>query len=344
VNENFIGELEGGKKEITLDTSGKYGYKKFSIYLQDHSDNSSETLNFTVVKKDDIAPTKPEIISSVPTEYYCDSYSLELSGEKDTIIYINGTKRGIIESNGRAILDIDISKESRFDIVLKDRGENSSESESFSIKKATSYKSKTIEGRKFAFVPNCQQEIKFQLEPYLTYGRDRELSIYTESFIETDKPFYIQTVPVTIKQFGEFVEETKYNPKSKAWDKDEKGKTNQKYPVTNVSIGDIKSYIAWFNQKSGQNFRLPTVEEWIITINQNLIDNDNFFYRAKVDPMEEKVRYFIRSLYEYSSTGCKDGVLLLAGDYITEIEHLGKKQCEGSLHQFVTFRLLQEIE
>ena len=352
VNNDFIGEhIKDGKKEITLDTSGELGEKKFSIYLQDHSSNNSEPLEFVITKekdKDKIAPSKPRIISSIPKEYYCNTYSLELGGEIGSDIYINGKNLGVMDENGKAVIDIDISKQSSFDITLKDNAQNESETTSFSLNKAPTPNTKTVEGYNFVFVPNCRQEVKYQIEPYLTFRKDMSKSIYTKKFIETKKPFYIQSVPVTIKQFGKFVKETNYTPdgikKGKAWNKDEHGETNPNYPVTNVSSHDIEKYIEWFSKKSGKHYRLPTVKEWIITINQNLIDNDNFALRQEVNIHEKKIRHFIRSLYEYSSTGCKGGMVLLASDYITDIEYVGKKRCEGKIHQFVTFRLLEEIE
>jgi len=128
------------------------------------------------------------------------------------------------------------------------------------------------------------------------------------------------------------------------WYEDENRERNDNYPVANVSPHDIQKYIEWFNNKTGENFRLPTVEEWILAINNKPQDNEDFIYRRETNPKDENIRDFVRSLYEFSSTSCKNGFVLLAGDYKTDIEYLGQLKCESTLDSQITFRLVKEVE
>lgn len=97
--------------------------------------------------------------------------------------------------------------------------------------------------------------------------------------------FYLSKYPVTVADFREFVEATRYRTDAEkgdgsyAWD----GKTWEKrsginwrygvsgslrpqseenHPVLHVSWNDAVAYCDWLSKKSGKKFRLPTEAEW----------------------------------------------------------------------------------
>jgi len=281
--------------------------------------------------------------------------SLEVEGENGSRLYINNKDMGAVGDNGKIILPLNIVETDNFELFLEDTSKNKNRSESFkfSISKKESKKLITENGVNFAFISNTKQEVSYLLEPYITYS-DNKKSIYTKDYIELEKSIYMQTTPVTIGEFKKFVDE---NPtytldgeaQKKLWNykvKDEVAEYfNENYPVANISLKDIRKYIEWFTKKTGYQYRLPTVEDWIMTINQNFVDTDLYRIRQKVDPTKEEVSQFIRNLFEFSSTkgSCSDGkVLLLANSYSTTMKNIGKKRCQDKLSKFVTFRLVRE--
>ena len=306
-------------------------------------------------EEDTVAPEKPIVLTDISQDFYSDMISLELKGEADSRVYINNEDMGAIGKNGKILLPLDISKIEKFEIFLEDTSVNKNRSEvvKFSINKKESKKLITENGVNFAFVSNTKQEVSYLLEPYITYS-DNKKSIYTKDYIELKKSIYIQTTPVTIGQFKKFVDEnTSYildgKAQKKLWNykvKDEVAEYfNENYPVANVSLKDIEKYIEWLSKKTGHKYRLPTVEDWIMTINQNLVDTDVHGRRQKVDPAKQEVSEFIRNLFEFSSTqdSCTEGkVLLLSNSYSTTMKNIGKKRCQDKLSKFVTFRLVRE--
>ncbi len=114
------------------------------------------------------------------------------------------------------------------------------------------------------------------------YGGEKEV-------LTIDQPFAIARYPVTVAQFGHFIEDIGYeNPSfwggtdSAAWrwrvseHPDYRGKepvTRPQYweqarwhgenrPIVGVSWYETQAYCAWLTAKSGRTYRLPTEEEW----------------------------------------------------------------------------------
>lgn len=88
------------------------------------------------------------------------------------------------------------------------------------------------------------------------------------------KGFYIQTTPVTTKQYFEFLKDTGYahDYRIEIWDGNEwivgptfmeaNKKISDEYPIVGVSYIDAKKYIKWASKKFNKKFRLPTEAEF----------------------------------------------------------------------------------
>jgi formylglycine-generating enzyme required for sulfatase activity len=79
--------------------------------------------------------------------------------------------------------------------------------------------------------------------------------------------FYIGKYLVTNEQFAQFVTERRHETDSerrgerRTW-RSYSRPGHEKYPVVFVSWNDAMAYCGWLTEKTGQNYRLPTVEEW----------------------------------------------------------------------------------
>lgn len=73
--------------------------------------------------------------------------------------------------------------------------------------------------------------------------------------------FELAQHPVTNEAYYQFTVDTGYRlPKS--WKGFVFPDENASHPVTGVSKVDAEAYLYWLNQKTGQEYRLPTEEEW----------------------------------------------------------------------------------
>jgi len=339
--------LKKGKTSIALDTSGEPGIKKFSIYLEDNASNKSEKLNFSIAKKDITPPKKPVIGTQTgELKVICNKLKIQIKGEPNSYLFINGESKGKLSKNGDIEVELDVVKNKQeFKFILKDEAGNESEPYIAYVDKSNDTKIINDNGFNFVFVPNCKQEVKFNIKPFVGER-------YKEKYVETKKPFFIQTVPVTVKAFRKFVKDTSYQPTLKTWDKypdetnGELKDAKDNFPVTNVSLDDINAYIEWFNEKTGQKYRLPTLKEWVMTINNYFYDSQKHSYREEVDINSTKVRNFVTNLFEFSSTECGNGrFFLLASDYVTDYnENIGNVNCENKASYYITFRLVREAE
>ncbi len=89
---------------------------------------------------------------------------------------------------------------------------------------------------------------------------------------DIDYDYYIDVFPVTNKQYKEFVDETKQNIpyRKEGWavpyNWDRRSRTYREgmddHPVVLVSYKDAVGFCKWRSAKEGEDFRLPTEEEW----------------------------------------------------------------------------------
>lgn len=79
--------------------------------------------------------------------------------------------------------------------------------------------------------------------------------------IVTLEPFEIEQYSVTNADYHVFIWDTGYQlPKS--WDGFKYREDMATHPVVGVSKKDAEAYIAWLNEKTSKNFRLPNEAEW----------------------------------------------------------------------------------
>ena len=95
--------------------------------------------------------------------------------------------------------------------------------------------------------------------------------------VRITQPFFMGIVPVTVKQFRQFVEAENYrteaekNPKG-GWGIDEKMYQDPKFtwrrqqsddePVSTISWEDAAAFCKWLSKKEHKTYRLPTEAEW----------------------------------------------------------------------------------
>ncbi len=77
----------------------------------------------------------------------------------------------------------------------------------------------------------------------------------------TVKAFYMDKTEVTNAEYAEFVRQTKHAAPPH-WVHDQPPVGEERWPVTNVSLGDAQAFAAWRTQRDGVNYRLPTEDEW----------------------------------------------------------------------------------
>ncbi len=121
---------------------------------------------------------------------------------------------------------------------------------------------------------------------FAAYGRAPEYfsDEYPQHLVEITKPFLLSETEVTVGQFKQFVEETKYKTDAErdgqgGWGYDKSlGKCvgrdlrfswrdagypqNDQFPVVNVTWDDCQAYCQWLSRKERRMVRLPTEAEW----------------------------------------------------------------------------------
>jgi hypothetical protein len=129
-----------GKATITLNTSGSDGNKIFTITLKDLSNNQSEPLVVTVLKRsptilDTTAPNAPRV-TTIPQFTNLESTAIQVNGEANSVLFINNLSSGSLNSQGVLNTSLDTSGEDGekdFNLTLKDSHSNESSMLHFTI-------------------------------------------------------------------------------------------------------------------------------------------------------------------------------------------------------------------
>lgn len=129
-------------------------------------------------------------------------------------------------------------------------------------------------------------------------GSDDHASIIDSNrVVNITKNFYMQTTPVTVKQYTNFLNETGYEKDYlvEIWDGEEwiKGPNLKKilesgadYPIVGVSYFDAQAYIEWLSKKYKIQFRLPTEAEFEYAAKSNCKCKTKCCYAQEVDNKE----------------------------------------------------------
>jgi len=91
-------------------------------------------------KPDTVAPHKPKLTIEAPSSTYEDRVSIEIQGEADTLVYVNGHYVTQIGNNGKTIVQLDTSGSNgtkKFDITLRDSAGNISDPLIVTIRKVS---------------------------------------------------------------------------------------------------------------------------------------------------------------------------------------------------------------
>ena len=102
----------------------------------------------------------------------------------------------------------------------------------------------------------------------------------TQHEVILTRPFYIQTTPVTLKQWRSFTRRSGYRSDAEQrggawvwtgrewqkrpglyWQSPGFGQTDQ-HPVVCISWNDVQAMIEWLNRQEGREYRLPTEAQW----------------------------------------------------------------------------------
>jgi formylglycine-generating enzyme required for sulfatase activity len=77
----------------------------------------------------------------------------------------------------------------------------------------------------------------------------------------TVKAFAMDRTEVSNAEYADFVGATNYVP-PRYWRNGKPPSNQEQWPVTNVSLDDVKAFILWRSKRDGVKYRLPTEEEW----------------------------------------------------------------------------------
>lgn len=108
-----------------------------------------------------------------------------------------------------------------------------------------------LAGPQLAVIPAGQFEMG---SPHNEFGHRREE--YPQHTIRLEYDFAIGVVPLMAEEFELFRTATEwYKRPELIWHRG-------RFPVINVRMSDIKLYLAWLSEQTGQSYRLPTEPEW----------------------------------------------------------------------------------
>jgi formylglycine-generating enzyme required for sulfatase activity len=86
------------------------------------------------------------------------------------------------------------------------------------------------------------------------FGHQREE--FPRHLIHVRHPFALGIYPLTAEEFDQFRKATEWYLRPELiWH-------SGRYPVINIRMEDIKLYLAWLSDETGQTYRLPTEAEW----------------------------------------------------------------------------------
>lgn len=94
-----------------------------------------------------------------------------------------------------------------------------------------------------------------------TMGRDGKDAIESPAHEVTVKDFFLSRYEITNKEYQAFVLGTNYRPPLE-WNGADVPKSEENLPITNITWEDAQYYCYWLSQAKGENYRLPTEEEW----------------------------------------------------------------------------------
>ncbi|TXH60322.1 MAG: formylglycine-generating enzyme family protein [Thiothrix sp.] len=108
-----------------------------------------------------------------------------------------------------------------------------------------------LKGPKLAVIPAGQFEMGSKPTEF---GHRREE--YPQHTIHLDYDFAIGQLPIMAEEFEIFRTATEWQKRPELiWHQG-------RYPVINVRMSDVKLYLHWLSEQTGQHYRLPTEPEW----------------------------------------------------------------------------------
>jgi formylglycine-generating enzyme required for sulfatase activity len=151
----------------------------------------------------------------------------------------------------------------------------------------------TIPAGKFIMGSNTGQPTKIPHFP------ERELTV---------KSFQLSKFELTVQEFRKFVEATNYETRTECWARkvgtgeaevrpgswnSPEYASSEAHPVMCVSQKDAKAYIAWLNQQTGKQYRLPSEAEWEYAARAG--SQDDYFFGKDEKKLCEYANVFDKS-------------------------------------------------
>ena len=182
--------------------------------------------------------------------------------------------------------------------------------------------------------------------------------------IVIEQPFAIQAGEVTVGEFRSYadsLDEARRAQLGTWWEQDQDGTPySDDRPVENISWQEAVAYAEWLSKKTGQNFRLPTVQQWAAACVKYGREERPVLNRADNQPIStlrgKEIDHLLGNLREWSSDFCRKETdkkgrtysryRLLGENYMTDptdSEVIGTGHCAREDEQWagVGFRLVR---